>query len=187
MMKKLKEIVQIRFGVNGKASVDCDISYIQGKDFDANGQLNNKERFFTPANNITERDYLIGGEILFSGKGSRNYAVVWNGEIDNAVASSKFYVLTLISNEILPEFLVWYLNSDPVQTKLRIIAKGATISNIPKRELQEVKIWTPDVKKQKLIVNIDKLRKKEKIVRKKISVRNDILIREILSNQIKLK
>jgi len=111
-MKKLKKLVEIRFGINGKASVDGEISYIQGKDFDAYGRFNNKEIFLTPANTVSERDYLIGGVILFSGKGSRNYAVVWNGEIDNAVASSTFYVLTLISNEIIPEFLVWYLNSD---------------------------------------------------------------------------
>lgn len=186
-MKKLKELVIIRFGINGKASVDGEISYIQGKDFDAYGRLNNKEIFLTPANTVSERDYLIGGEILFSGKGSRNYAVVWNGEIDNAVASSTFYVLTLISNEIIPDFLVWYLNSDPVQAKLKIIAKGATISNIPKRELQEVKIWIPEIKKQKIIITIDKLRKKENILQKEISNKKDLLIRKILSNQIKLK
>ena len=186
-MKKLKELVIIRFGINGKASVDGEISYIQGKDFDAYGRFNNKEIFLTPVNTVSERDYLIGGEILFSGKGIRNYGGVWNGEIDNAVASSTFYVLTLISNEIIPEFLAWYLNSVPVQAKLKIIAKGATISNIPKRELQEVEIWIPDIKKQKIIVNLDKLRKKENILLKEISAIKNLLIRKILSNQIKLK
>jgi len=186
-MKKLNELVKIRFGINGKASVDGKISYIQGKNFDLYGRLNKKEIFLTHANTVSERDYLIGGDILFSGKGSRNYAVVWTGEIDIAVASSTFYVLTLFSNKIIPEFLAWYLNSEPVQAKLKIIAKGATISNIPKRELQEVEIWIPDIKKQKIIVTIDKLRKKENILLKRISDKKDLLIRKILSNQINLK
>jgi len=50
-----------------------------------------------------------------------------------------------------------------------------------------VEIWIPDINKQKIIVNLDKMRKKENILLKEISYKKDLLIRKILSNQIKLK
>jgi restriction endonuclease S subunit len=183
-MKKLKELVNIRFGVNGKATNEGTIPYIQGKDFNGLGQFINKEIFLTKNDAITEKDLLKKENILFTGKGSRNYAVVWNGEISEAVASSTFYILTLKSGDILPEFLVWYLNSDQAQTFLKKIAKGATISNISKKELQELKINVPSKEVQHKIVEVDKLRLKEQILMQQLEEKRDILIRKLISNKI---
>lgn len=184
-MKKITELVDIRFGVNGKATNEGDITYIQGKDFNGFGQFTNKEIFLTKKDAITEKDLLKKDNILFAGKGSRNYAVVWNGEISEAVASSTFYVLTLKSKDILPEFLAWYLNSDRVQSFLRLIAKGAIISNIPKNELQGLSVNVPSIEEQHKIVEVDKLRLKEQILMRELAENRDMLVRKLLSNKIK--
>jgi len=182
-MKKIKELVDIRFGVNGKATSEGGIPYIQGKDFNGFSQFKNKEIFLTKKDAITEKYLLKKDDILFAGKGSRNYAVVWNGEISEAVASSTFYILTLKSKDILPEFLAWYLNSDRVQSFLRQIAKGATISNISKKELQELKLNVPSLKEQHKIVEVDKLRLKEQILMRQLAENRDMLVRKLLSNK----
>ncbi|MCK4344914.1 MAG: restriction endonuclease subunit S [Bacteroidales bacterium] len=184
-MKKIKELVDIRFGVNGKATNEGAIPYIQGKDFNGLGQFKNKEIFLTKKDAITEKDLLKKDDILFTGKGSRNYAVVWNGEISEAVASSTFYILTLKVKDILPEFLAWYLNSDRVQSFLRKVAKGATISNIPKNELQGLSVNLPSIEEQHKIVEVDKLRLKEQILMRQLAKNRDMLVRKLLSNKIK--
>lgn len=184
-MKKIKELVDIRFGVNGKATNEGGIPYIQGKDFNGLSQFKNEEIYLTKKDMITDKDILKKDDILFAGKGSRNYAVVWNGEISESVASSTFYVLTLRAKDILPEFLAWYLNSDRVQSFLRLIAKGATISNIPKKELQEIKINVPSFEEQRKIVEVDKLRLKEQILMRQLAKNRDLLVRKLLSNKLK--
>ena len=184
-MKRIKELVDIRFGVNGKSTNEGEIPYIQGKDFNGLSQFKNKEIYLTKKDAITEKDLLKKDDILFAGKGSRNYAVVWNGEISEAVASSTFYILTLKSKDILPEFLAWYLNSDRVQSFLRKVAKGATISNIPKSELQGLSVNVPSIEEQHKIVEVDKLRLKEQILMRQLAENRDMLVKKLLSNKIK--
>jgi len=183
--QKISDLVEIRFGINGKAGYQNGIPYIQGKDFDSFGQLKRDEIFLTDKKLVSDKNLLKKNEILFAGKGSRNYAVVWNGEISEAVASSTFYILTLKSKDILPEFLAWYLNSDRVQSFLRLIAKGATISNIPKKELQGLSVNVPSVEEQHKIVEVDKLRLKEQILMRQLAKNRDMLVRKLLSNKIK--
>lgn len=181
---KLKNITRIRFGLNAKTTDAGSISCIQGKDFDADLQLTPHTVYKLSSQNFNPKDILQKDEIIFSGKGSRNYAVVWNNQIKEAVASSTFFILTIIDKIISPEYLAWYLNSEKAKSYFKPFFIGVTIPNITKKVLEDMDVAIPDLSTQKLIISTDKLIKEEAQLLQSIASKKEKVISQLLLNKI---
>ncbi|KPQ19168.1 MAG: restriction endonuclease S subunit [Algoriphagus marincola HL-49] len=173
LKKKLKEIASIRSGVFLKPRASGQILYLQAKDFDEDGVLSNEVFPTLESFEVSEKHLLKKGEVLFSAKGYKNFAAVYDNSEFPAVASTSFLVISLSVDYIEPRFLAWWLNSPVVQEFLKGIAKGTSIPSITKTQLQEleVTIFPQDV--QDALVRLAELRKKEKMILADIERLND--------------
>jgi len=183
--KYLSDIVKIRFGINAKAILSSEIPYLQGKDFTNNGKLREKNIFSVNSNNVQRRDFLRKGDILFSGKGNRNYAVVWNDQIQNAVASATFFVMSIENGEILPNYLAWYLNSSKAQTYFREHVRATTIFTISKQVLDNLTVIVPSIEIQEKIVKIAQHYLYEKDLAWRIAEKREKLVSTLLTKLVK--
>ena len=83
---------------------------------------------------------------------------------------------------MLPEYLAWFINHPTNLKKLKFEAKGSSIPSISIKTLGGLEIQPPDKNKQRLIVAIDSLRKKEKAISSELAERNDTILNAKLLN-----
>lgn len=164
----LKHIANIRTGLFAKPSGVGEVVYLQAKHFDDYGQLLFTLHPDLMFKEISEKHLLRNGDVLFSAKGTKNFAAVYECHNEPAVASTSFFVLRLTDKKVLPEYLAWFLNSHSIKALLKGSAVGTSIPSISKQVLENLEMAVPDIEIQKVILQIAKLRNREKALKLEI-------------------
>jgi restriction endonuclease S subunit len=166
----LKEISSIQTGVFAKPNTDGDIVYLQARHFDEDGKLNLELHPDLNKLDIKAKHLLLPGDILYAAKGAKNFAALYESKNIPAVASTSFFVIRInkLDENIMPAYLVWFMNHPDTQFILKNQARGSSIASISKVVLEELEIPIPTLKMQQLILNIASLREKEKGLKTKI-------------------
>ena len=122
------------------------------------------EEIDNTSHEVFENDILV-----IRSNGSRNLvgrcALV--PKLDRKYAYASFLIRLKVSNRVLPQYLVYFLNSSIARIQLFSKAKSSSgIHNINSKELGAIKIKIPSLKEQKqILLVIDSLIKKEKKAR----------------------
>ena len=185
MKQVLKHIAFIQTGLFAKPIAEGDIVYLQAKHFDENGNLRSSLHPDIKADYITEKHLLKTGDILFAAKGTKNFAAVFENHNEPAVASTSFFVIRLTQKNLLPHFLVWYLNHPSTQKLLKGQAIGTSIVSISKAVLEELEVPVADINTQKAILQIAHLRNEEKKLKQQIEMLREKQIQQQINNVIK--
>ncbi|MCO5231943.1 MAG: restriction endonuclease subunit S [Chitinophagales bacterium] len=181
----IKDITNIQTGLFAKPAGFGELVYLQSKHFDEFGQLHSILHPDLPTEGISEKHLLKDGDVLFAAKGTKNFAAVFENHNEPSVASTSFFVIRPTDNKVLPQFLAWFLNSHTTQTLLKGQAIGTSIPSISKQVLENLEIPVPDIKTQMAIVEISKLRNKEKSLKQKIEALREKQIQQQIINAIK--
>lgn len=184
MKTLLKYISTIQTGVFAKPIQEGGIVYLQAKHFDVNGEISETLYPDLESSSKIEKHLLKKGDILFAAKGSRNFAVWYENDEMPAVASTSFFVVKLIDENVLPGYLTWFLNHPITQNLLKGQARGSSIASISKAVLSELEIPIPTIQKQEMILRIFKLRNKERNLKYQIENLREIEIQNLLINAI---
>ena len=188
MKTALGHIASIQTGIFAKPIAEGEIAYLQAKHFDENGNLVSNVHPDLKAESISDKHFLRPGDVLFAAKGTKNFAAWYQSKNQPAVASTSFFVIRLnqdISNKILPEFLVWFINHPASQQFLKNKAIGTSIASISKAVLEELEISFPDIKTQQAILKISELRKTEIEIKQQIEFLREKQIQQQILNAIK--
>lgn len=181
----IKHITNIQTGLFAKPSGSGNVVYLQSKHFDEYGQLHAVLHPDLPAESISEKHLLKDGDVLFAAKGTKNFAAVFENHNEPSVASTSFFVIRPTDNKVLPQFLAWFLNNHTTQTLLKGQAIGTSIPSISKQVLENLEITVPNIEIQKAILQITKLRNKEKSLKQKIEMLREKQIQQQIINAIK--
>lgn len=180
-MVQLKDIAEIRSGVYLNGSPGRDVAYLQMKDL----QMDSPEKIasFVEYNPKMKRNLLQKGDLLFAGKGTTYLCTLFNLDIQ-AVASTTLYVVRLQNDNVLPEYLCWYLNQPSIKSKILASQIGSSTPLILKSTLEELEIPVPDKAIQRKVMEISKLQERETylintLAEKRASIVNQLLINEI--------
>jgi restriction endonuclease S subunit len=164
---------------------DGDIAVIQMKDTKNNFTRIGSDLFRISDSSISPRYFLHKGDVLFLSKGSNNKAFVFDMDLQQVVAAAAFFVLRPDKSQILPEYLAWYLNQQPVQKYILENRAGTYMPNVNKKTLLGIQIQLPDLKTQEKIAMIDNLRMKELLLTKELLNKREMLITNQLLEKIK--
>ena len=189
MKTSLSDIATIQTGLFAQTILKGDTIYLQSKHFDENGHFIQNLEPNLKADYITNKHLLKHGDILFSAKGTKNFAAWYESKNTPAVASTSFFVIRLrenFSDKIFPEFLVWYINNPASQKLLKGKAIGTSIVSISKPVLEELKVSIPDLETQKAILQIANLYKEEKKIKQQIDKLREQQIQQQIINSINL-
>lgn len=151
------------------------------KDNDINIDKNDLIKIFSKT---TDANYFVKkNDVVISSRG--NFKAGFINFEDKTIASSSLYILRINNiDEILPEYLVVYLNSDFFQKLIKEASTGGVINTILKKDLENLEIILPNIKTQKDIINIYKNNQKYKnLLNKKIEIFNktsSVLINKLL-------
>jgi restriction endonuclease S subunit len=161
--------------------------YLQSKHFDEYGQLQAVLHPDLVTEGISEKHLLKDGDVLFAAKGTKNFAAVFENHNEPSVASTSFFVIRPTDNKLSPHYLAWVLNSHSMQAILKGQAIGTSIPSISKQVLENLEIAVPSIERQKAILQITKLRNKEKSLKQEIEVLRDKKINQQLFQAMNYK
>jgi hypothetical protein len=183
---KLSAAVNISIGYHSpsriQTSSDGAYSLVQGKDFDASHNLQEKTLLsFTPKRK--PGPYCIHkGDVLFQARGADHFAYHVKTEPSNTLASSAFYILRIKTPKLLPEYLTWWLNQKSAQAYFKVHASNTAISFTSKHTLSNLKIEIPPFVIQKKIQHTIILLEHETALRTELTKKRSQLINELCLN-----
>ena len=79
-----------------------------------------------------------------------------------AVAVSLFFIIRPKREIVNPEYLTWFLNSPNAQAYFHERRMGASVGNITKDTLENLKVKLPSLERQRQIATLNNLLKDEK-------------------------
>ncbi len=103
---------------------------------------------------VSEKALLQPGDIILSTRGGRNYAYCIGRKRGQLVCSPHFFVIRLMRDNILPEFLAWQMNQLPAQNYFAAGATGTHILNLKRAVVERLPIKLPSYQSQTSIVEM---------------------------------
>ncbi|WP_341022293.1 restriction endonuclease subunit S [Brevundimonas diminuta] len=140
----------LRAGVDELALGDIGVVQMRNADPDNGVDWSTVARVtLPPARRV---DVLGEGDVIFSTRGSRTYAVALGEVPFQAVCSPHFFVLRVRRPDLQPGFLAWQINQAPAQEYLQREATGSHILNIRREVVERLEIVIPPLPEQLAIV-----------------------------------
>lgn len=185
---KLKQIANINSGYSFRTKIrnnpEGNTYAIQMRDISDGGLGIINEPLKVDVDKINMNHYLRKGDILFLAKGANNFAVCFDEKFKPAVATSAFFVIRLINESIIPEFICLYMNSSISQNYFQVNMAGTYIPNINLSTLKDMEFIIPPLSHQKKIVTVFQLHLKEKDLIVRLLQKREILVNEIVKRLI---
>lgn len=185
MRKTIQEISNIQTGLFAKPSGTGELVYLQARHFDESGLLLHSLYPDLMPEDVSEKHILKDGDVLFAAKGTKNFAAVYENRNMAAVASTSFFVIRITENQVLPEYLAWYLNNQSTQALLKGKATGTAMPSISKHVLENLEIPVPSIQTQKTILEIHQLRIREKALKQDIETLREKQIQQQIIKALK--
>lgn len=185
MKTRLRNIASIRSGIYAKPDYQGEVYYIQAKNFDEQNEFLFNSNPELALDRKIHNNLLQPGEVILAARGNNNFAAHYKGRISPVVASTMFLVIRLHDKEnVLPDYLTWYLNLKTTQKHLSILAQSTSIPSLNKAQIEDLEIPVPSLKKQKDLINYAVLQKKESVLRKKLEEMKDLQNEHLLLNAL---
>lgn len=188
MKKKLNKIADIRLGhhFREKIPVAANGNYfvIQMKDVDNVGCIAWGGLTKIAAEKINDEVLAREGEIIFSNRGSRNYAALVDRSVAKVIVVGNFFIIRVKEASVSPAYLAWYLNEKRAQKHFDQHREGSYIPTLRGEWLKELDVLIPNLQTQEEIVALDQLRRREMMLKAAIQEKHDLLIRELILKKI---
>jgi restriction endonuclease S subunit len=192
MKKKITDIADIQLGYQFRKKIESADNgtnrVIQIRDFDENHILNKEFLFRVRIDKPVEKYLINKGDVLFLSRGHRNWAAPIVDDLTATIAVSHFFVIRPKQQNVLPEYLAWYINQTPAQEYLHKIARrGTHMPLIPLSAFWGLTVTLPDIETQKKIVEVSRLMEKEKQILFALQGKRSQLINAICLKAAKTK
>lgn len=159
MSQLLKHYADLYTGFTIRESIDHldigDVKTVQIKDLPKDSQV-------IDIDNLTgiewrydsKPQFLINNSILLVARGTPTAYVFKGSEADRVVVSNPFIVVNLHSDDILPEYLAWYINNANEAIKhFSINARGTSLPLTTIATVRELPVIVPPIEDQQTILD----------------------------------
>ncbi len=183
-MKKLGQVASIRMGYPFRSRLEHDatgsLAVVQMKDIDDANLLHVEDAVRVNLTDIKEHHLIRLGDLVFRSRGRTNSVALVSADIGPAVLAAPMLLIRPV--EVLPAYLLWYINLPVIQAVLSAQAEGTAVRMISKAALEELEIPVPSQRKQRLIVEVSDLataeqRLLEQIAQKRKRLADGVLMR----------
>lgn len=175
----------MQFGFYEKPKEEGELLYLQAKNFNNYGLFEDRIDGWIDISEKSKSHILEDGDILFVGKGMRNFAWKYSADIGKAIASSIFYVIRPKSELVDADYLVAIFNSSKYQSFFQVLGAGSSIPSIRKNELEVVEIPLPPLEIQKKITDLSLLHQKQLLLTEKLIEEKNKLFQAVINDILK--
>lgn len=159
LCESLGDVAAISAGYPLRGSVDeltsGDVAIVQMRNVDAASGINwsDVQRIALPSKRPPA--FLVTGDIIFTTRGTRNFALALDTVEGQAVCSPHFFVIRVSdANRITPAFLAWQINQRAAQEYFQREATGSHILNIRREVVEKLPVAIPPLATQLAIIEL---------------------------------
>ena len=185
----LKEIADIRTGYSFRSKLEPDVDgnalVVQLKELSEKNTIDISTAVRINMSDISENYLLQKGDLVFRSRGMDSTAAIMDIDSDNIILSAPFQRIRLHdAMAIMPQYLLWYINSKEAQVYFSTNKTGTSVSMISTAVLAELPVAVPVLEIQKKIVDISILSEKEielqeELIRKKRLLTETVLLKTL--------
>ena len=179
---KLKTIAKIQSGHISRGRIepldDGDFHLLQARNVDAESLSYRVDTMvrFNPTK--SGKDWVLKkGDLLFMARGARNFTLLIEELPDDVLAAACFFIIRIKSRQVMPEYLFWYLNQEPVAHYLhRYSGRGVHMPIVKRDVLENIDVPVPPLETQKRVTQMAVLMKKEQLLLQELAHKRKNLI-----------
>jgi len=179
----LRTVASIQVGYQAKARIKERVQgthrLIQSKDFDSLHRLRSESLTLFFPERKPEIYSVRKGDILFQARGVLHFAYCIEEDLKDTLAAGSFYILRLRHENLLSQYLAWWLNQSEAQAYFQSQTRGAGMSFISKSTLSRLQVQIPPLSVQKKVVKIVTLARHEQFLLDRLASERERLIRAI--------
>jgi restriction endonuclease S subunit len=179
----LNTVARIQVGYQAKARIKGRARgthrLVQSKDFDSFHRLRSENLTAFFPERKPEIYSVRKGDILFQARGVVHFAYCIEDDLKDTLAAGSFYILRTKNENLLPQYLAWWLNQSKAQAYFQSQARGAGISFISKSTLSRLQVQIPPLSVQKKVVKIVTLAKHEQFLLDRLSELRSRLVKAV--------
>jgi len=179
---QLKKIAKIQSGYISRGKIkpreDGTHFLLQARDVDSEHLTYKADTLVRFSPDLSRKDWLLkAGDVLFMARGARNYSILIKEIPDRVLAAACFFIVRVLSDQVLPYYLYWYLNQAPVDYCLgRHSGRGVHMPVVRRLVLESIDIPIPPLEAQAKISKLDALLQKElKLIGKLAEKREELI------------
>lgn len=166
MRKKLKEITSVQMGYSFRSRLEASegggVAVIQMKDLLDDNTVGCDGLVRINMKTMKEHHFAQRGDLVFRSRGHVTTAAVILEDPGNAVVAAPLFRIRVTKpDNILPEYLNWYISQRDAQIFLTRRAKGTVQKMISKQAIGDLEVALPSLEKQKNIVELATLSARE--------------------------
>ena len=184
----LKTVASIQVGYQAKARIKERARgthrLIQSKDFDSFYRLRSENLTAFFPERKPEIYSVRKGDILFQARGVVHFAYCIEDDLKDTLAAGSFYILRTKNENLLPQYLAWWLNQSKAQAYFQSQARGAGMSFISKSTLSRLQVQIPPLSVQKKVVKIVTLTRHEQFLLGRLSDLRSRLVKAVCTKAI---
>ncbi len=158
-MTKLGQVASIRMGYPFRSRLEHeatgDIVVVQMKDIDDASLLHVEDAVRVDLADVKEHHLIRQGDLVFRSRGRTNSVALVSADIGPAILAAPMLLIRPV--EVLPAYLLWYINLPATQAALAAQAEGTSVRMISKAALEELEVPVPSRRKQQLIADVSEL------------------------------
>jgi len=179
----LRIIAGIQVGYQAKARIKemarGTHRLIQSKDFDSFHRLRSENLTAFFPERKPEIYSVRKGDILFQARGVVHFAYCIEDDLKDTLAAGSFYILRTKNEDLLPQYLAWWLNQAKAQAWFQSQARGTGMSFISKSTLSRLQIRIPPISVQKKVVKIVTLARHEQFLLNRLASTRSRLVKAV--------
>ena len=183
MKYKLKDIALIQMGLSFRSRIepetDGNVAVIQMRDLTEDNKLDYRTLTTININGINERHLVKCKDLVFRSRGKTTTATIIDHEPGRAVIAAPLFLIRVTSENVLPEYLYWFINLPSSQAFLHSRATGTAITMIGKSALDALEIPLPNLETQARIVALADLLNQEQRLMKNLAEQKEKLVKAI--------
>lgn len=126
------------------------IAVVQMKDIDDANLLHVEDAVRVDLADIKEHHLIREGDLVFRSRGRTNSVSLVSADVGPAVLAAPMLLIRPV--DVLPAYVLWYINLPATQATLAAQAEGTSVRMISKAALEALEIPVPSRRKQQLIV-----------------------------------
>jgi len=113
-----------------------------------------------------------------------HFAYCIEDDLKDTLAAGSFYILRTKNENLLPQYLAWWLNQSKAQAYFQSQARGAGMSFISKSTLSRLQVQIPPLSVQKKVVKIVTLTRHEQFLLGRLSDLRSRLVKAVCTKAI---
>ncbi|MCD4655579.1 restriction endonuclease subunit S [bacterium] len=180
MKQKLETIASIYMGHPFRSRIEripgADIPVIQMRDLTKDNYIDCHDLANVNMDKINSIHRVEKGDLLFRSRGQNWNIAIFQDELSGVLLAAPLLRVRLLTDQILPEYLWWYINQPRTQTYFARNVRGTTQMMISKNVLAHLEVFLPSLEKQKAIVNITRLYLREEQLQKQLSEKREKMV-----------